>query len=47
MMDHREDDDAFQAYMHRLHTDPDVKWIRGDTPEGMKLFEKRLKQKLE
>lgn len=46
ILDHRTDEEAFQAYMHRLDTDPDIKWIRGDTPEGLKLFESKLKKGL-
>ena len=46
MMVHREDNEAFQAYMHRLDTDPDVKWIQGSTPEEtMELLKQRLQVK--
>lgn len=43
LITHREDEEAFQVYMQCLDTD--VKWVEGDTPEGMKLFDMKLKQK--
>ncbi|WP_250123077.1 hypothetical protein [Chroococcidiopsis sp. CCMEE 29] len=40
----RQDSEAFGVYLDRLHADPNIKWIRGDTPEGLKLFEEKLKK---
>ena len=45
MMTHREDDEAFRAYIDRLHTDPDVKIISGRCDdEGMKKLSGLIKQ---
>ena len=45
MMTHREDDEAFRAYIDRLHTDSDVKIISGRCDdEGMKKLEGLIKQ---
>lgn len=46
MMTHRDDDEAFRAYIHRLRTDSDVKIISGNCDnEGMKELENLIKQK--
>ena len=46
MMTHREDDEAFRAYVHRLRTDSDVKIISGSCDdEGIRKLEGLIKQK--
>lgn len=43
---HRDDDEAFAAYMHRLKTDPTIKWHSGGCDEeGMQKFESLIRQR--
>lgn len=43
---HREDNEAFRAYIDRLHTDPEVKIISGRCDdEGMEMLSGLIKQK--